>query len=82
MRMLVHPTHLVLSFATFSNEIFCCSFLIKKACFCVPTTKAKFILFLNHMNKKVVGGKHKVLIHYVDASAPNPSGAVLCNTFK
>ncbi|OEU06255.1 hypothetical protein FRACYDRAFT_255481 [Fragilariopsis cylindrus CCMP1102] len=27
-------------------------------------------------NRRVIGGKHNVLIHYVDASAPNPFGAV------
>ena len=32
-------------------------------------------------NIKVVGGKHNVLVLYVDASAPNPSGVVLCNPF-
>ena len=33
--MLVHPAHLVLSYATLSNEIFCCSFLIESLfCLC------------------------------------------------
>ena len=51
----------------------------QKSCFiCVPpTTFVKRILFLNRMNKKVVGGKHNGLVHYVDVFAPNPSGAVL-----
>ena len=49
---------------------------------CVPTTLAKRILFPNHMNKKLVGGKHNVLVHYADASAPDSEGAVRCNTFK
>ena len=43
---------------------------------CVPTTLAKQFLFLNHMNRKVVGGTHNVVVHYVDVSAPNPSGVV------
>ena len=67
----------------FKRDILC-SFLIKNLVIflCVPTTLAKQILFSNYMNKKVVGGKHNVLIHYVDASAPDSSGVVLCNTFK
>ena len=48
----------------------------------VPTTTAKRISFLNHMNKKIVGGIHNALSHYVDASAPHPYGVVLCNHFK
>ncbi|OEU10452.1 hypothetical protein FRACYDRAFT_246856 [Fragilariopsis cylindrus CCMP1102] len=44
--------------------------------------KIKQILFLNHMNRKVVGGKDSVLEYYVDASAPDLFGAVLCNPFK
>ena len=80
--MFVHLTQLVLLSAILSNEIFCGSFLIKNLVICVPTTLAKRILFLNHMNKKVVGGKHNVLVDYVDASAPDPSGVVLCNPFK
>ena len=55
----------------------------KSCCFCAyRTTLAKHILFLNHRTKKVVGGKHNVLIHYADSSAPYPSAVVLCNTFK
>ena len=34
------------------------------------------------MNKDVVGGKHNVLVHYVDVCAPDSSGVVLCNPFK
>ena len=56
--------------------------LTKNLDFCVPTTLAKQILFHNHMNKNVVGGKNNVLIHYTDASAPDPEGVVCCNTFK
>ena len=48
----------------------------------VPTTTAKQILFLNHMNKKVEGGKHTVLIHYVDISLTNSAVIVLWNPFK
>ena len=81
-RMILHPTHPVLSFATLSNEIFCGASLIKNLVICVPTTLAKQILFLNHMDRKVVGGKHNVLVHYVDVCAPNPSVIVVCNLFK
>ena len=69
--MFVHLTHLVLSSATLSNEIFCGSFLTKNLVICVPTTLAKQILFHNPINKNLVGGKHHVLIHYMEATAPN-----------
>ena len=80
--MVVHLTQLVLSYETLSNEILFGSFLIKNLVIFVPTTLAKRILFLNHMDKNVVGGNHNVLINFMDASAPNPSGLVRCNTFK
>ena len=54
----------------------------QKSFFCVPTTLAKQILFHNHRNKKLVGGIYNVLVHYMDASAPDPSGIVLCNTWN
>ena len=60
-----------------------CSFLIKKhVVVCVPSTPAKWISFHNHMKRNVVGGKHNVLVLYVNASAPNLSGVVHCNPFK
>ena len=34
------------------------------------------------MNIKVVGGKQKVLVNYVDASAPGPPGVVLLKPFQ
>ena len=72
-----------LSSATLSNEILCGSFLIENLIIFVPAIKAKWILVLcNHSDRKVVGGKHNVLVLYVDASALNPSGVVLCNPFK
>ena len=82
--MLVHPTHLVLLSAILSNKIFCVHlFLIQNHIyFCVPATKARWILFLNHRNRKVVGGKHNILVHYVDKSAPILFGVVLCNPIK
>ena len=81
--MFVHPPRLVLSSVTISNEIFCGSFLIKNhVVICVPTTLAKQISFCNHMNKKIVGDKHNVLIQYLNVCAPDPSGVVLCNPFK
>ena len=81
--MLVHPTHLLLSSATLSNEIFCCTFiLIENHVICVPSTTADCKLFNNHRNKKVIGGNYNVLVHYKNASAPNPEGVILCNPFK
>ena len=56
--------------------------LIQNLVICVPTTLAKRILSPNHMNKKVVGGKSNVLIHYVDVCAPDPFDVVFCNPFK
>ena len=55
---------------------------MKNIVICVPTTLAKQILFRNHMNKKLVGGKHNVLVHYADVSASDPIGVVLWNPFK
>ena len=82
MWILVHLTHLVLLSAIFSNKIFCLNFWSKIKVFFVRATKAKRILFLNHRNRKVVGGKHNVLVHYVNDSAPDPAGFVFCNLFK
>ena len=56
------------------------SFLIENHVICVPSTTAKWISFQNHRNRKVVRGKHNILVLYVNASAPDPSGVVLCNT--
>ena len=42
---------------------------------------ARRILFHNHRKRIVEGGTYNVLIQYVDVSAPNPFGAVLCNPF-
>ena len=81
MWMLVHPTHLVLSSETLSNEIFCGSFLIQNHVICVPTIKVKWILFLDHRNRKLVGGKQNVLIYYVNVCAPDPPGVVVWNPF-
>ena len=59
------------------------SYLIKNhAVVFVPSTPAKWISFCNQRNRKFVGGKHNVLVHYVDVCAPNSSGVVLCNPFK
>ena len=79
--MFVHPTYLVLSSASLSNKIFCVHFWSKIMLFSVPSTTAKWISFHNHRNRKVVGGKHNVLIHYLDICAPDPSSVVLCNLF-
>ena len=56
-------------------------FWSKIRCVCVCALTAKQILFLNHRNRKVVGGAHNVLVHYIDDFAPNLSGVVLCNPF-
>ena len=80
--ILVHPTQKVLSSATLSNEMHCCSFLVKNLAVCVPSTTADCKLFNNHRNKKVVGGNCNVLGCYENASAPDLEGVVLCNTFK
>ena len=81
--MFVHPTQKVLSSATLSNEIFCGSFfLVKIFVIFVHATVVEQISFLNHKNGKVVGGKHNVLVHYADFSAPNQFGVVLCNPFR
>ena len=81
--MLVHPTQKVLSSATLSNEIFCVHFRSKIILLiCVPSTAVKWVSFCNHRNRKGVGGKNNVLVHYVNVSAPDPTGVVLCNPFK
>ena len=81
-RMLVHPTQKVLSSATLSNEIYCCSFLVKNLVVCVCAMAADCKLFNNPRNKKVVGGNYNVLVYYKNAGAPDPEGVVLCNSFK
>ena len=43
--------------------------------------KVKWISFYNHRNRGAVGGRHNVLLLYVDVSAHNPPGAVLCIPF-
>ena len=42
----------------------------------------KQILFLNHKNRKNVGGKDNVLVRYVNVCAPDLVGVVLWNPFK
>ena len=60
-----------------------CSFLIKNhLVVLVPSITVKWISFCNRSNRKVVGGKHNVLLLCVDANAPDPSGFVLCKPFK
>ena len=59
------------------------SFLIKnQVVVFVPSTPAKWISFHNQRKRKVVGGKHNVLVFYVNASASNPSGSIFCKPFK
>ena len=82
MRMLVHHIQKVLSSAILSNEIFCCSFLVKNLVVCVPSTTADCNFFNNHRNKKVVEGNYNVLVYYKNAGGPGSEGATLCNTFN
>ena len=81
MWIFVHLTHLVLSSATLSNEIFCGSHLVQNHVFCACNNIETNFIPQPH-EKKVIGGKHNVLAHYVNVFAPDSSGAVLCNTFK
>ena len=77
------PTCLVLFSAILFKWDILCSFLTKNhVVLCVSTTIAKRILFRNHINKKVVGGKHIILVHSMHVCAPDSSGVVLCNPFK
>ena len=83
MWMLVPLTHLVVSSATLSNEIFCVHlFLVKNHLVVfVPSTTVKWVSFCNHRSRKFVGAKHNVILLYVDVSASNISGVVLCIPF-
>ena len=67
---------------TLSNEIFYGSSLIENLVVCVPSTTVDCNLFSNHRSKKLVGGKHNVIVHYSYASAPYPEGLVLYNTLS
>ena len=40
-------------------------------CCCVRASTAKQIFFLSYRNRKVVGGTHNVLVHYMEDCAPN-----------
>ena len=53
-----------------------------KSCYFVHRTTAKQILFLNHRNRKGVGDKHNVLVHYVDVNATDPASVALWNSLK
>ena len=56
---------------------------IKNLVVFVPTTIiAKRFLFLNHRNRKGVGGKHNTLVHYVNVCAPDPACAAQWNPFR
>ena len=77
------PSHLVLSSASPSYEIFCGSYLNKNHLdVFVRATTAKQFFSLNHIDINVVGGKDNVLVHYVDVCATNLFNLVLCNPFK
>ena len=49
----------------------------QKACIFVCATTVEQNLFLNNRNRKDVGGTYNALVHYVSASAPDPSSVVL-----
>ncbi|OEU11961.1 hypothetical protein FRACYDRAFT_245085 [Fragilariopsis cylindrus CCMP1102] len=51
MRMLLHLTQKVLSSATLSNEIHCCSFLVKNLAVCVPAVPWQRIKMIMHAFK-------------------------------
>ena len=70
--LLCHDVVCVCTFKLFFLKI--CLLL----CACIIST-AKWILFLNHRNRKVVGGKYNVLVHWRNVGVPNQSGFVLCN---
>ena len=82
MWLIVHQNYLMLSAATLSNEIDWCSVLIKNHSVCVPTITVKWFLSLNRRNRKIVGGNHNVLIHYLKVYAPDSTSVVFCNPFK
>ena len=69
----MHPTYMVLTSATLSNEIFCGSFLVKNLVIFVPSSTVNRISFRNRRNRTAVGGKHNILVHFVDVSASDPS---------
>ena len=55
----------------------------EKSCYlCAYHIGKTHFFFLNNRNRKVVGGTHNVLVHYVDVSAPESSGIVLCNPVR
>ena len=70
------------TFKLFLQMRYWCSLLVKNQFVCVRASTAKQILFLNHRNRKVVGGKYNVLVHWRNVGVSNPSGFVLCNPSK
>ena len=81
MLMLVQPAYLLLSSATLSNEIFSGSFLVENHVLGVCNS-SETNLFLSHRNRKVVGDKHNVLVHFVNVCTSGPAGVVLWNPLK
>ena len=69
---------------SFKWDIYIVIHFDQKSCclYRVPSTTADCNLFNNHRNKKALGGNYNILVYYKNASAPDPEGAVLCNTFK
>ena len=67
-----YTTALCFLLQPFYLRCFVVHFWLKKSgCCCVRASKAKQILSINHMDRKVVGGKFNVLVHYVDDCLPN-----------
>jgi hypothetical protein len=52
-----------------------------KIMFFVCATTVEQIIFLDHMNRKLVGGKHNVIVYYVNVCAPDPPDVVVWNPF-
>ena len=46
-----------------------------------PTRLGKHAINHNHRERKVIGGKHNVLVHYMDACVPDSSDVVIWNPF-
>ena len=53
----------------------------QKSCYLCAYHISKTIFFPNHRDRKVARDKHNVLIHFVDACAPNLFGVIICNPF-
>ena len=90
MQRLLYPINRKFSLGTISNNRFSNNRFLGAVCWKIwlfvyipqQQTAAKSNLLFNRRNKKVLGGKHHVLVYYADASTPDPEGVVCCNTFE